>query len=607
MADDVLTLIISARDMASATLARTSKELRMMGPAAGVAAGPMAKLSAVTGGLISPATLAIGAVAGLTAGAFAAADAAREDETSIALLGQALKANVKDYDGNTTAIEAAITARMKLGFADETQRASLRLLVAVTKDSAKALDLQRLAMDFARLKNIDLATASQLVGKVYGGNIGILSRYGIQLEKGTTSTEALAELQKRAAGQAEEWADTSEGAAETAGIAFGELVEQVGYGLLPVMTELARFARDDLVPALKAVVDAAGLIGDAIGIVTGAADELGVQDFGAGGIYKAAEAAHVAAEAGTGMTATWVRAWGAMTPPKDISDTIAGPVQDAANEARRIARREFGRLPDDISDAVKNNLPDINDGLDALKDMFKTSLSDAEKIAKLEGILASKALAKGLRDERFDVRAAAREVQREAQTELALLESGAKDAAADGGATYAEFLRKQKGKIGAAAKEAAEAAEFALAINTGNAGATVVSTYIDGIARELIASIPIVNNAAYRFMQATLGTSLPKSGPFAHPEKGAISIVDKFTDTISDRLKNGMGNVQAGIPSLSASYTGVPVRAGVGDGRSLTINVNLPPTAVPYSPAQLDDVARVLIPAIMREQQRQGF
>jgi len=39
-------------------------------------------------------------------------------------------------------------------------------------------------MDFARLKEIDLSTASELLGKVYAGNLGMLSRYGIVLEKG---------------------------------------------------------------------------------------------------------------------------------------------------------------------------------------------------------------------------------------------------------------------------------------------------------------------------------------------------------------------------------------------------------------------------------------
>lgn len=119
-----------------------------------------------------------------------ATQAAMEEEVSIKKLGAALQANIKDWNGNTDAIEQTLQSRMRLGFADDEQRESLATLVAVTKDSTKALDLQRKAMDLARLRNISLQAAADILGKVYGGNIGILSRYGIQVKKGATATEA---------------------------------------------------------------------------------------------------------------------------------------------------------------------------------------------------------------------------------------------------------------------------------------------------------------------------------------------------------------------------------------------------------------------------------
>ena len=194
------------------------------------------------------------AVAGAVSYLGDAAQAAREDETSVALLTQSLRENASAQGFNIAKIEETIEARMALGFADEEQRQSLRALVSVTKDANAALALQRTAMDLARLKGIDLETATTLLGKVYAGNLGILARYGIQLEKGATATEAIAEIQRRAAGQAQTWADTSEGAATSAAIAFDELKEEIGRELLPVMTELAKFARDQIVPALKAAI-----------------------------------------------------------------------------------------------------------------------------------------------------------------------------------------------------------------------------------------------------------------------------------------------------------------------------------------------------------------
>lgn len=183
-----------------------------------------------------------------------ATDAAREEGVAVASLTQALEANVAGWDGNIEAIEEVISAREELGFADDEQRESLARLVSITKDENEALELQRQAMDLARLRGISLTTASEILGKVYGGNVGILSRYGIQLEKGTTATEALAEIQRRASGQAEAFAETEQGAADAAGIAFDNLKEDVGSILLPIVKELALFGRDVLIPFLRDVV-----------------------------------------------------------------------------------------------------------------------------------------------------------------------------------------------------------------------------------------------------------------------------------------------------------------------------------------------------------------
>lgn len=185
---------------------------------------------------------------------------AQEEDTGIAALTQSLKVNAAGWDGNMEAIERVISSREKLGFTDGEQRQSLALLVAITKDSTKALDLQREAMDLARLKNMDLTTATEVIGKVYGGNVGILTRYGIQIGKGATATQALAAVQKMAAGQAQAFANTSAGAAASTAAEFENLQEDIGHQLMPVFTALAMFARDTLIPALRGIVDVIGKI-----------------------------------------------------------------------------------------------------------------------------------------------------------------------------------------------------------------------------------------------------------------------------------------------------------------------------------------------------------
>ena len=154
--------------------------------------------------------------------------AAQEEEVSIAKLTTSLKANIAGWDGNTDAIEAVLAARMKLGFSDDEQRTSLTMLIAITHDATKALDIQRTAMDLARMRGMSLADATTLLGKVAGGNIGILSRYGIKIAKGASTTEALAAIQKLAAGQAVAYGKASAGASQRLNVALGELSETVG-------------------------------------------------------------------------------------------------------------------------------------------------------------------------------------------------------------------------------------------------------------------------------------------------------------------------------------------------------------------------------------------
>lgn len=162
-----------------------------------------------------------------------AVQAAIEEEASISKLDAALRANVDGYEGNTDAIEETLAARMRLGFADDEQRESLALAVAATHDETEALKLQRTAMDLARFKRISLKEATEALIKVEGGQFRILKTLGIQLPKNATATEALAAVQAVAAGQAEAFAETSEGRLLSSQIKVGEALEKLGGRALP--------------------------------------------------------------------------------------------------------------------------------------------------------------------------------------------------------------------------------------------------------------------------------------------------------------------------------------------------------------------------------------
>lgn len=175
----------------------------------------------------------------------------QEDAASQDKLKAALKANVAAWDGHTDAIEKVISSQMRLGFGDEEQRDSLANLVGVTHDVTEAQKLQSEAMDLARLKNIDLQTASDLVGKVYAGNLGTLSRYGIVLDKNATKEDALMAIQKLAGGQAEAYANGPLGIQEAAQIKVGESMEKIG----SVVNKVTTVALPLLADAFSNVVD----------------------------------------------------------------------------------------------------------------------------------------------------------------------------------------------------------------------------------------------------------------------------------------------------------------------------------------------------------------
>lgn len=193
---------------------------------------------------INKAALAIGAAAlagvGLLAkGLWDAGQAAAAEEVGIVKLAAAVDASGASWNAVSGEIEAYITAAQKrTAFDDGEQRQSLTNLIATTGSYEQALALLPLAMDIARAKGMDLATASDLVGKVAMGNTSILTRYGIVLQEGATAQEALAELQSRFAGQAEAYGNTVAGKTELMKQQWGNLMETIGGFVLPILLQL---------------------------------------------------------------------------------------------------------------------------------------------------------------------------------------------------------------------------------------------------------------------------------------------------------------------------------------------------------------------------------
>jgi len=195
-------------------------------------------------GGVGMAAVAIGGAAVAGVGAFGkvlwdAAEAAGEEEVGIAKLAASVKASGGDWDTASVAIEGYLSQQLaRTALDDGAGREAISTLTNMTGDYSKALDLMGLAQDLARAKSIDLNTAAEIVGKVAAGNTGILMRYGIVLEEGATSVEALGQMQETFGGQAEAYGSTFAGAQDKMDIALGNLKETVGAAVIPILTEL---------------------------------------------------------------------------------------------------------------------------------------------------------------------------------------------------------------------------------------------------------------------------------------------------------------------------------------------------------------------------------
>jgi len=221
-------------------------------------------------GALKTAGLAAGAAlaGGLVIGATKSAQAAIEAEKANARLEAQLKASGISYRRHEDQIKRVIDAHSRLsGFDDEDLGDSFTNIVRIVGDVDKALELNTLAMDFARAKHMEVAKAGELVGKVAGGNTGILSRYGLAVKPVTDAQDALAKttgkvtveqrkaavetdkqatvqaglaaLQQKFSGQAEKYGKTTAGAVDRSKVAFENLGETIGAHVTPIIARVA--------------------------------------------------------------------------------------------------------------------------------------------------------------------------------------------------------------------------------------------------------------------------------------------------------------------------------------------------------------------------------
>jgi len=125
-----------------------------------------------------------------------------------------------------------------LGFSISDSEGSLKNLFAATKSAPDAVTAYETAMDLARAKNEDLATATQQVIMAMQGQGRSLIGVGITIKDGLSGMQALAAIQGVVGGQAEAYSDTLAGQMTIALQNINKLFTDMGNTQLPVLTAI---------------------------------------------------------------------------------------------------------------------------------------------------------------------------------------------------------------------------------------------------------------------------------------------------------------------------------------------------------------------------------
>jgi molybdenum-dependent DNA-binding transcriptional regulator ModE len=219
---------------------------------------------------------AAAAVAGLAAAAFDATKAAVEDAAAQAELARTLKQATNATDASIAATEDWISAQgQALGVTDDELRPALAKLVRQTGSVSKAQKALSLGMDIAAATGKPLAAVTTSIEKALGGQTNALAKLDPALKglikEGMTAEEAMAALNDKFGGAAQDAAGTTAGQFKRASLAFAETKESIGAALIPVLekmlpylTKFAQWASEN--PTLIAAV-AAGIGGLALAIL----------------------------------------------------------------------------------------------------------------------------------------------------------------------------------------------------------------------------------------------------------------------------------------------------------------------------------------------------
>lgn len=184
-----------------------------------------------------PATALLG---GLAVAGKQAVDAAIADQKAQVALAKVLETTVGATKAQVAAVEDYIDATQRaFTFTDDDLRPAFAKLARVTGSVAESQKVLSLAMDVAAGTGKDLNQVTDIFSKALGGNVRALGRMFPEVRdmiaQGATLDDVFQNLSETFGGSAAAAADTVEGRMKILQTRFGELTEEIGYMLLPII------------------------------------------------------------------------------------------------------------------------------------------------------------------------------------------------------------------------------------------------------------------------------------------------------------------------------------------------------------------------------------
>jgi phage-related protein len=337
---------------------------------------------------------------------------------STAKLDTAMKNNVPGLSNNAaklagvaSAADKAMESNLNLGFSMDDQRNSMALLVGVTKSTGQAQDDMSKAMDLARLRGIDLASATNIVIKAQEGNTGALKKLGIVVAPVTTAmdkltashknataaqiaaakaadlqateTAALTDITKLAGGQAEAYANTSAGKLAAAHakvteamVKLGSITDQIVQAVLPGLADAFENIMDAVGPVLQQLgQDMPGIIATVKGAIKDLADTFGpligdIKDALPGAI----SILETVFDGLSGFLGPIIKA---------IGKDLPGAFKAVSDEITAVEGFISGLIPHFGSGGAGGAATGLGKDIDHLRTMFSTAFADIQVIVKI--------------------------------------------------------------------------------------------------------------------------------------------------------------------------------------------------------------------------------